>query len=86
MFNGQGTLNYPNGNKTIGMWKNNKKNGIEFLFNNKGEIFFHFNENNNLIQEKKLDVNNFQKDFKDFTDEKIIEHMNNFYQKQLKKK
>ena len=54
MFNGQGTLNYPNGNKTIGMWKNNKKNGIEFLFNNKGEIFFHFNENNNLIQEKKI--------------------------------
>ena len=86
MFNGQGTMFYSNGNKTIGMWKNNKRNGIEFLFNNKGEIFFHFNENNILIQEKKLDVNNFQKDFKDFTDEKIIEHMNNFYQKQLKKK
>ena len=86
MFNGQGTMFYSNGNKTIGMWKNNKRNGIEFLFNNKGEILFNFNENNILIQEKKLDVNNFQKDFKDFTDEKIIEHMNNFYQKQLKKK
>ena len=80
MFNGKGTLIYSNGNKTIGTWKNNKRNGIEFLFNNKGEIFFHFNDNNILIQEKKLDVNNFQKDFKDFSDEKLIEHMNNCYQ------
>ena len=84
MFNGKGTMFYSNGNKTIGMWQNNKRNGIEVLFNNKGEIYFHFYENNTLIQEKKLD--NSQKDFRDFTDEKMNELMNNFYQKQLKKK
>ena len=84
MFNGKGTMVYSNGNRTIGMWENNKRNGIEFLFNNKGEIFFHFYENNTLIQEKKLDSN--QKDFRDFTEEKMNEHMNHFYEKYLKKK
>ena len=83
MFNGKGTMFYSNGNRTIGMWENNKRNGIEFLFNNKGEIFFHFYENNTLMQEKKLDSN--QKDFRCFTDDKMLEHMNNFYQKHMKK-
>ena len=83
MFHGQGTLFYSSGNKTIGMWENNKRNGIEFLFNSKGEIFFHIYENNTLIQEKKLEANT---SFRDFTEEKIIEQMTNFYQKQMKKK
>lgn len=86
MFNGRGNLFYSNGNKTIGIWKNNKRNGIELLFNNKGEIYYHYYENNTLIQERKMDVNNLQKDFRDFNDEKIMEHMNNFYQKHLNNK
>ena len=86
MFNGKGTLEYSNGNKTLGMWKNNYRNGIEILFNKKGEIFFHVFDNNTLMQEKKLDSTNFQRDFKDFTDEQIIEYYNNYYQNQLKKK
>lgn len=85
MFNGKGILIYSNGNKTIGTWKNNYRNGIEYLFNKKGEIFYHFYENNTLIQEKKLDVN-YLKDCKNATEEEIIEYMKIFYQKQLKKK
>ena len=86
MFNGQGILLYSNGNKTIGTWENNKRNGIELLFNNKGQIFFRVYENNTLVQEKKIDGNDFLKEFKNFNQEQIMEYMSNFYIKQLKKK
>jgi hypothetical protein len=86
MFNGQGILLYSNGNKTIGTWENNKRNGIELLFNNKGQIFFRVYENNTLVQEKQIDGNEFLKDFKNFNQEQIMEYMSNFYIKQLKKK
>ena len=85
MYNGLGALFYSNGNKTYGMWKNNKRNGNEYLFNNRGEIFFHSYENNTLIQEKKLDVNNLHMNFKDFTEEKIIEYLNIIYIDQFKR-
>ena len=86
MFSGQGILLYSNGNKTIGTWENNKRNGIELLFNNKGQIYFRVYENNTLVQEKKLDGIEFLKDFKNFNQEQIMEYMNNFYIKQLRKK
>jgi hypothetical protein len=86
MFNGQGILLYSNGNKTIGTWENNKRNGIELLFNNKGQIFFRVYENNTLVQEKQIDGNEFLKDFKNFNQEQIMEYMSNFYIKQLKKR
>ena len=86
MFSGQGILLYSNGNKTIGTWENNKRNGIELLFNNKGQIYFRVYENNTLVQEKKIDGTEFLKDFKNFNQEQIMEYMNNFYIKQLKKK
>ena len=86
MFHGQGILLYSNGNKTIGTWENNKRNGIEILFNNKGQIFFRVYENNTLVQEKKIDGTDFMKDFKNLSQEQIMEYMNNFYIKQLKKK
>ena len=86
MFSGQGILLYSNGNKTIGTWENNKRNGIELLFNNKGQIFFRVYENNTLVQEKKIDGTEFIKDFKNFNQEQIMEYMSNFYIKQLKKK
>ena len=86
MFHGKGFLFYINGNKTIGMWKNNKRNGNEFLFSKEGDIYHHFYENNTLMQERKCGVYNVQKDFKDCNNEQIIEQMNNFYIKQLKKK
>ena len=85
MFSGQGFLLYSNGNKTIGTWDNNKRNGIELLFNNKGQIFFRVYENNTLVQEKKID-GEFTKEFKNFNQEQIMEYMNNLYIKQLKKK
>ena len=86
MFNGQGILLYSNGNKTIGTWENNKRNGIEYLFDNKGQIFMRVYENNTLIQEKKIDGGEFMKDFKNLSQEQIMEYMGNFYIKQLKKK
>ena len=86
MFHGKGLLFYINGNKTIGMWKNNKRNGNEFLFSKEGDIYHHIYENNTLMQERKCGVYNVQKDFKDCNNEQIIEQMNNFYLKQLKKK
>ena len=78
MFNGKGNMFYSNGNRTIGNWENNKKNGKEYLFNNKGEIFYHYYENNTLIQEKKMESN---KDFKNYGEEKMIEYMDNYYEK-----
>ena len=86
MYSGQGILLYSNGNKTIGTWENNKRNGIEILFNNKGQIYFRVYENNTLVQEKKLEGIEFLKEFKNFNQEQIMEYMNNFYIKQLKKK
>ena len=86
MFDGQGIFFYSNGNKTVGMWKKNKRNGVEFLFNNKGEIFSRSYDNNTLIQEKKIEANYFPKDANNLDNEKYIEVMNNFYQKQTKKK
>ena len=86
MFDGQGIFFYSNGNKTVGMWKRNKRNGVEFLFNNKGQIYSRSYDNNTLIQEKKIEAINLLKDVNNLDDEKYIEVMNTFYQKQSKKK
>ena len=65
IFHGKGLLFYINGNKTIGLWKNNKRNGNEFLFSKEGDIYHHIYENNTLMQERKCGAYNVQKDFKD---------------------